>query len=545
MVAAYLIDPARRGYPLDELAERRGHRRRGRGRRRRRPSAVVIARVLAERQRARLEEDGLTRLLHEVELPLVDVLVEMERAGRQARRRARCAEIGERVGAQITELEREIWELAGEEFTIGSPQQLAEILFDKLGLTKKRRGKTGFSTDARVLQAIRDEHEIVAKIEEWRELSKLKSHLPRRVARADRPTTGRLHTTFNQTAATTGPPVEHRPEPPEHPDPHRARARDPRLLRGRGGQQADLGRLLAGRAAAAGPHRRRGGAEGDLPARRGRAHGHGGARSSAPRPSRSTRARARRRRWSTTGSSTACRPTAWPTGCRSRRRRRRSSSTATWTRFPKVKAFIDDDDRAGDGGGLRVDAVRPHPPDPGAARAPAPDALAGRAAGREHGDPGHRRGHHQGRDGALPATRCATPACDARWCCRSTTSCCSRRRTTRSSAATRDRRARDGARRSSWTRRSRWTSASAPTGWRRSSGRKETVVAAGHRRRRRADRAAGADQLDARQVASGPSRRPRRSRSSSGPSLLVADHAARSAAASATWARRATCPGTT
>ena len=63
--------------------------------------------------------------------------------------------------------------LAGEEFTIGSPQQLGQILFDKLGLSKKRRGKTGFSTDARVLQAIRDEHEIVPKIERWRELNQL------------------------------------------------------------------------------------------------------------------------------------------------------------------------------------------------------------------------------------------------------------------------------------------------------------------------------------------------------------------------------------
>ena len=104
---------------------------------------------------------------------------------------------------RIAELEQRVWELAGEEFTIGSPQQLAPILFDKLGLSKKRRGKTGFSTDARVLAAIRSEHEIVPAIEQWRELTKLKSTyldaFPELIG-----DDGRMHTTFNQTAATTG-----------------------------------------------------------------------------------------------------------------------------------------------------------------------------------------------------------------------------------------------------------------------------------------------------------------------------------------------------
>jgi DNA polymerase I len=201
MVAAYLIDPARRGYPLDELATEAGIGAQVDG-----SDGVaeraVLTRVLAERQRARLEEDGLTELLTGVELPLVDVLVEMERAGVRLDV-SRLAKISERFGKRAAELERRVWELAGEEFTIGSPQQLAPILFDKLGLSRKRRGKTGFSTDARVLQAIRDEHEIVPAIEEWREVTKLKSTyldaFPELIA-AD----GRLHTTFNQTATATG-----------------------------------------------------------------------------------------------------------------------------------------------------------------------------------------------------------------------------------------------------------------------------------------------------------------------------------------------------
>ncbi len=162
----------------------------------------MLTRLLAERQRVRLEEDGLTDLFHEIELPLVDVLVEMERVG-IALDVERLRAISSRFNERAVELERRVWDLAGEEFTIGSPQQLAPILFEKLGLSRKRRGKTGFSTDARVLQAIRHEHEIVPAIEEWREVTKLKSTYLDAFPELIGPD-GRLHTTFNQTAATTG-----------------------------------------------------------------------------------------------------------------------------------------------------------------------------------------------------------------------------------------------------------------------------------------------------------------------------------------------------
>jgi DNA polymerase I len=201
LIAAYLIDPTRRGYPLEELTTEAGIAASVDGADGIAERAVVT-RVLAERQRARLEEDGLTGLFHDVELPLVDVLVEMERAGVKLDVE-RLAEISERFGARGAELEQRVWDLAGEEFTIGSPQQLAQILFEKLGLSRKRRGKTGFSTDARVLQAIRDEHEIIPAIEEWREVTKLKSTyldaFPELIG-----DDGRLHTTFNQTATATG-----------------------------------------------------------------------------------------------------------------------------------------------------------------------------------------------------------------------------------------------------------------------------------------------------------------------------------------------------
>lgn len=199
-VAAYLLDPARRGYPLDELCEERGIAVTVDDPQARR---AALTAALAEAQRAQLAERGLESLLYDIELPLVRVLRAMEVRGVRLDTE-RLGEISSRIKGDAEALEREIWELAGEEFMIGSPQQLAEILFVKLGLSKKRRGKTGFSTDARVLQAIRDEHPIIEKIERWRELTKLAStYLDALPAYID-PDDGRLHTTFDQTVAATG-----------------------------------------------------------------------------------------------------------------------------------------------------------------------------------------------------------------------------------------------------------------------------------------------------------------------------------------------------
>ena len=115
----------------------------------------------------------------------------------------RLAAITTRVAEEVASLERAIWAAAGEEFLIGSPQQLGAILFEKLALSRKRRGKTGFSTDARVLAAIRDEHEIVPLIERWRELSTLvKTYLEPLPGLVDEHS--RLHTTFLQAVAATG-----------------------------------------------------------------------------------------------------------------------------------------------------------------------------------------------------------------------------------------------------------------------------------------------------------------------------------------------------
>ena len=199
LLGAYLLDPARRGYPLSELAEERGLDTDTDD-----PAArdAVLVGALAAWQREQLAARGLDRLMVEIELPLVAVLREMELAGIRLNV-PRLESITERVYDEIGDLERKIYATAGEEFTIGSPQQLSEILFVKLGLSKKRRGKTGFSTDARVLAAIRDEHEIVPLIERWRELSTLaKTYLDALPSLVDE--RSRLHTTFSQVVATTG-----------------------------------------------------------------------------------------------------------------------------------------------------------------------------------------------------------------------------------------------------------------------------------------------------------------------------------------------------
>ncbi len=225
LLAAYLLEPQRRTYELTELAadagiglaegaaageagadaEDDGQLALGEeveaGLDPAEEARLVAA--LAEAQRPRLEQFELVALLREVELPLVHVLAAMEREGLKLDAE-RLSEVGAGFGERIETLQKEIFELAEEEFTIGSPQQVGRILFEKLGLSRKRRGKTGFSTDARVLAQIREEHPIVEKIEQWRELTKLKNTYLDSLPDLIDSVTGRVHTTFNQASTTTG-----------------------------------------------------------------------------------------------------------------------------------------------------------------------------------------------------------------------------------------------------------------------------------------------------------------------------------------------------
>ena len=199
LLGAFLLEPARRRFPFDELCEERGLASDLED-----PLAAdaLLLRALVAWQREQIAERGLDRVMDEIELPLVAVLRDMELLGVRLNLE-RLSEISARVRAELIALEEDIFLLAEAEFLISSPQQLGEILFEKLGLSRKRRGKTGFSTDARVLQAIRDEHEIIPKIERWRELSTLaKTYLDVLPDVVDE--RSRIHTTFLQAGAQTG-----------------------------------------------------------------------------------------------------------------------------------------------------------------------------------------------------------------------------------------------------------------------------------------------------------------------------------------------------
>jgi DNA polymerase-1 len=207
LLAAYLIDPGRAGYELDDLAAEYGIELVPTPEAEEETSALVrraeTPRRLIGPLLERLDERGVTDLYRGVELPLTRVLAAMEQTGVKIDT-YRMGEITARLADRVEELESQAYELAGEEFMLGSTQQVGRVLFEQLGLTAGRKGKTGYSTDAKVLRSIRQEHAIVPVIEEWRELSKLLNTylgpLPSLIDERD----GRLHTTINQTVAATG-----------------------------------------------------------------------------------------------------------------------------------------------------------------------------------------------------------------------------------------------------------------------------------------------------------------------------------------------------
>jgi DNA polymerase I len=206
MILAYLIEPARSEYLLDDLAAEYAVEAVAEPEAEEETARLVrhaaVTQRLCDPLLARVRERGAEPLYRDVEMPLVRVLAAMETAGVRIDT-YRMGEITARLADRVEELESRAYELAGEEFVLGSPQQLGRVLFEKLELTAGRKGKTGYSTDAKVLRAIREEHEIVAVIEEWRELSKLLNTylrpLPSLIGED-----GRLHTTFNQAVAATG-----------------------------------------------------------------------------------------------------------------------------------------------------------------------------------------------------------------------------------------------------------------------------------------------------------------------------------------------------
>ena len=214
LIASYMLNPALRAQTLDDLAANRyaavlppvptkDELAAGEHTVARRAAAeALLALLLKPALETEMTEAGLAALFGEVEMPLLPVLAGMELAGVQIDQPA-LASMAAEFGDQLASLEARIYELVGHPFNIGSPKQLEQILFHDLGLPATKRTRTGYSTDASVLEELRDKHEVIGLILEHRQVAKLKStyvdSLPLLVDAE-----GRVHTTYSQAVAATG-----------------------------------------------------------------------------------------------------------------------------------------------------------------------------------------------------------------------------------------------------------------------------------------------------------------------------------------------------
>ncbi|MXO75179.1 DNA polymerase I [Altererythrobacter aerius] len=155
--------------------------------------------------RPRLADEGGSRVYERVDRPLIPVVAQMERHGIKVDRQ-QLARLSEEFAAEIARIEREIYDCCGIEFTIGSPKQLGDILFDRLGYKGGRKGKSGqYSTDQAILEGLANEGaDVATKVLEWRQLAKLKSTYTDALQAAINPDTGRVHTSYSLVGAQTG-----------------------------------------------------------------------------------------------------------------------------------------------------------------------------------------------------------------------------------------------------------------------------------------------------------------------------------------------------
>ncbi|HEX2646230.1 MAG TPA: DNA polymerase, partial [Candidatus Dormibacteraeota bacterium] len=158
---------------------------------------------LRPRLEAEMQKLGVDYLFHEIELPLAGVLADMESDG-VAIDVPYLKQMEAELGSQLATLESQIEELAGQSFNVNAPQQLAKVLFEDLRLPVGRRTKTGYSTDADTLEALKDKHDIIPAILEHRQLSKLKSTYVDALPQLVDPLTARVHTSFGQASTATG-----------------------------------------------------------------------------------------------------------------------------------------------------------------------------------------------------------------------------------------------------------------------------------------------------------------------------------------------------
>lgn len=205
-LAAYLLEPERSKYALPELSQKYLQEMAPESFADERSQAVWEAKTISRLYPllgAKLEEEELTHLMKTVELPLVEVLAAMEQNGVYVNR-AHLAEKTEEVADRLQTIEQSIYEMAGHTFNLNSPKQLGTVLFEELDLPVRKKTKTGYSTNAEVLESLRLEHPIVEQILAYRLWSKLKSTYLDGITGLIRTDTGRVHTSFNQTVTATG-----------------------------------------------------------------------------------------------------------------------------------------------------------------------------------------------------------------------------------------------------------------------------------------------------------------------------------------------------
>ena len=223
MIASYLLEAGRRGHSLDALAlHHLGHETIkiesliGKGKNQRKMDEVALKEItdyaaedadiplqLKPILEKRLHENQLGELFAKLEIPLVDILAEMEYLGIRVDIK-RLQKLSKQFGARLKDLEAEIYELADGNFNIASPKQLASVLFEKLELPVIKKTKTGPSTDADVLEQLAEYHSLPEKIIEYRQFAKLKNTYVDALPELVNANTGRVHASFNQVVAATG-----------------------------------------------------------------------------------------------------------------------------------------------------------------------------------------------------------------------------------------------------------------------------------------------------------------------------------------------------
>lgn len=219
-LSAYLLDPTESDQTVSALAAKYGLPRLasdddvyGKGAKFKVPDEATLSSHIARKcetmmrliplQQAELEKNEMKSLFFDLEMPLSRILADMEKQG-VAVNRDDLVELGKEFEAQINKLVTHIYEIAGQEFNLNSPKQLGEILFDKLGLPVIKKTKTGYSTDAEVLEKLAPYNEIVQHILEYRQLAKLQSTYVEGLLKEINENTGKVHTYFRQTIAATG-----------------------------------------------------------------------------------------------------------------------------------------------------------------------------------------------------------------------------------------------------------------------------------------------------------------------------------------------------